>query len=104
MIDGVIYGTVDFFLRNINGLLRAPIQELLEFLGDCGAIAGWGDLLGRNGYDADFLVGLDGAAQELLYGGLHALRQVAGFLAGDISHGVCFLHSDRTKPGAVQLR
>jgi len=62
MVDCGIDGTVYLFLRNVSSFARAPIQELLEFLGDCGAIAGWGDLLGRNGDHADFLVGVDVAA------------------------------------------
>jgi len=104
MMDGSIDGTVQLFTRKVPGFPGTLVQELLKDLSDCGAIAGWGDLLGRNGYDADFLVGLDGAAQELLYGGLHALWQVVGFLVRDIPHTGCFLHSGRTKPGGVTIR
>jgi len=86
MIDGIIDGTVQLFLRNGCGFPRAPVQEVLEFLGDRRAITSRGDLLGRNGYDADFLIGVDGAAQKLLDSGLHTLRQVGRFLARYISH------------------
>jgi hypothetical protein len=97
MIDGIIDGTIQLLVRDVRGLPRAPIQEFLEFLSDRGAIAGRRDLLRRDGHNADFLVGVDGAAQELLDGGLQALREVAGFLARDISHGGYFLQYDRTK-------
>jgi hypothetical protein len=74
MINGFIDGSVNLFIRDISGFLRAPVQELFELLGNRRAIPGRMDLLRRNGSDAHFLVGVDGAAQELLDRRLHALR------------------------------
>jgi len=72
MIDGFIDGSVNLVVRDISGLLRAPVEELFEILGNRCAIPGRMDLLRRNGNDAYFLVAVDGSAQELLNSGLHA--------------------------------
>jgi hypothetical protein len=76
-IDSLIDRGVDLFIANVSNLRCAPVQEILELLGHDCAVLGGRNLPRRNGRDADFLVGRDHPAQELLDGGLHSGRQIA---------------------------
>jgi hypothetical protein len=66
VIDGLINRSVDFFVTNVPDPRRAPIQEILALLGHNCAALGGRNLLRRNSHDADFLVGRDWPAQDLL--------------------------------------
>ena len=86
MIDGFIDLSVDILISDVSDLLCPAIKECLKLLRNGQAITRRRNLLRRNRSDADFLVGANWSAQELLDSGLHALWQVAGPLDGDIRH------------------
>ena len=91
MIDTLINRSVDLFITNVSDLRCAPVQEILELLGHDCAVLGGRNLPRRNGHDADFLVGPDRPAQELLDGGLHARWQIGGLLSRDGLPGMSLL-------------
>jgi hypothetical protein len=90
MINGLIDRLFNFPIRDIFSLLRSPIQESLQFPGDCCAVLGGWEMLTGDGDNTDFLVGVNRPAQKLLDGGLHAWREFAGLLSRDILHGWLF--------------
>ena len=60
-VNLVVWDTLDFF--------RASVQEHFEFPSDRGPISRRRNLLRRKGDNADFLIGINRPAQEMLYGG-----------------------------------
>jgi hypothetical protein len=86
MVSRLIERGVNLLIGNVSDLFGPQVQECLELLGDCCAIFSRRDLLGRNGYYADFLIGVDRPAQQLLDSSFHVLRQLAGPLDRDVLH------------------
>jgi len=86
MIGRFIHRGIDFSIGNILGLFCASIQERFEVLCNRRPILGRRDLPQRNSHDADFFVGVNRPAQQLLDGGFQAWWQLAGFLNRDILH------------------
>jgi hypothetical protein len=79
MIHGLINRSANLLIRDIFDLFRAPVQERFELLGDRRTILRRRNLLGWNGSDANFFVGANLPAQELLNGGLHDLGSSLAF-------------------------
>jgi hypothetical protein len=71
MANGFIDGPINVPVRDILSLLCAPLQELLELLGNRSAILGGWELLRWNSSDTNLLVGANRPAQELLNSGPH---------------------------------
>jgi hypothetical protein len=96
MIHGVIDRSINLLIGDILGLFYPSIQKRFEVSCDRQTILERRDLLRRNSHDADFFVGFNRPAQQLLNIGFQAWWQLAGFLNGDILHNLCS-NSDRTK-------
>jgi hypothetical protein len=82
MINSFIDRGINLQIGDIPGLFSASIQERFEALCDHRTIPGRRNLLRRHSDNADFFVGGDRSAQQLLDSGFHARRQLAGKIAG----------------------
>lgn len=96
MIKSFIDRSINLLIGDILPLFCASIQEPFQASCDRQSILGRRDLLRRNRSDADFFVGINRPAQQLLDSGFHARRQLTGFLNRDILHIVPST-ADRTK-------
>jgi hypothetical protein len=96
MSSGFIDRGINLQIGDVPGLFRPPIQKRFEVLCGRRAIPGRRNLLRRNSSNANFFVGVNRPAEQLLDSGFHARRKLAGLLNRDILHRV-IVHFDRTK-------
>jgi len=86
MMDCLIDNGIDLVLWDVLDLLGASIQKIFELLDNGGLTTRRGNLLGRNGDNADFFISGYGATEDLLNGSFERLRHLTSLLDRHVLH------------------